>query len=908
MTKKILIALFVLLLIVISIFSYNFYKNIKKPLQSDALIAVPQNASIIVQGNSFKHVFKQLVSSNIIWEELVNSSENAAKFNQQLIYLDSLSNDKLINQSINNQSVLASFHQLGANNFDVVYYFSTTSNLEQEKLINHIKTITKSNPTNRVYDEAKIYSFALNGQDKISLIYQKGIIALSFSSILIEDVVRQLNSAISLLNDVNFLSAYNTAGEAEFGNVFINTSNLNKLVNLFINSQTKKDINNIGLFCGWVALDASIKSNALMFNGFSNASDSSNFYLSLFKNQKPQSMDLLNVVPYNVSFIYYNSFSDVKSFFKNRKNLLRLRNQSTELDALIDNYNNNFQLDIEEEWLSFLGNEMAAIITEPQKDSTYSENSFLVFKLKDTEKAKSVLSNIAKKINAENYPVSSFNEFPVTKIDFTNCFTALFGKPFFNLNNPYYTIIEDYLIFGNTENNIQQLISSYSNKRTIDQDVNFKAFQENLSSSASIFIYNNIARSVKLYPHFLNETQQQHIKTKTELLQKFEAIALQINSEKNNLYYNNIYLKYNPVYKQETRSVWETTLDATIYSKPEIVLNHVDNTKEIFVQNESNKVYLISNTGKILWTKQLTEKIIGKVNQVDALKNNKLQLLFNTSSKIYLVDRNGNDVGKFPLILPSPATNGVMPMDYENNKNYRLLIGCENNMVYNYDIEGNAVKGWEYSATKSPANKNFTHFTLGNKDYIVIPLENGTVKIIERSGKDRLILKKKLPITNNPVVLKLNSDLNKVCISTLDSAGNVTKLYFNDVLETINFSNIPSNSFFNYFDINNDNIDDYVFAHNKTLNVIDSEKKLIFTHELENEITQQPLFFKMPDKSVKIGLVSSTNIYLINQQGVLENGFPLTGSTAFSVSNLSNDKTLNIVVGDKNLIYMYNLE
>lgn len=908
MTKKILIGLFVLLLIVITIFSYNFYKNIKKPLQSDALIAVPQNASVIIQGNSFKHVFKQLISSNIIWEELVNNTENAAKFNRELIYINSIASDTLTNQLIQNQSVLASFHLLGANNFDVVYYFSTNSNLDEDKLINHLKAITKTTPTNRVYDEKTIYQFTLKETGKISLIYQKGIVALSFSSILIEDVVRQLNSTTSLLNDDNFLKAYHTSGKAEFGNIFVNTSNLNKLVHLFIDGKSKNYINNVSLFCGWIALDVSIKSNAIMLNGFSAAPDSSNLYLSLFKNQKPQAMDLLQVVPYNVSFIYYNSFSDVKSFFKNKKNLLQLRNQSNELDALIENYTNNFQLDIEEEWLSFMGNEMAAIITEPQKDSTYADNSFLVFKLKDPEKAKTVLSSIALKINEENYPINLFNEFPVSKIDFTNFFTALFGKPFFNLNNPYYTIVEDYLIFGNTENNIQQFISNYSNKRTINQDVNFKAFQENLSSSASIFIYNNIARSVKLYPHFLNETQQQHIKTKTELLQKFEAVAIQINSEKNNLYYNNIYLKYNPVYKQETRSVWETALDAAIYSRPEIVLNHVDNTKEIFVQDESNKIYLISNTGKILWTKQLSEKIIGKVNQVDALKNNKLQLLFNTSSKIYLLDRNGNDVGKFPISLTSPATNGITPMDYEKNKNYRLLIGCENNMVYNFDIEGNAVKGWEYTATKSPATKNITHFTNGGKDYIVIPLENGSIKIIERSGKDRLILKKKLPATKNPVVIKLHSELNKVFVSTLDSSGNVSKLYFNDVLETINFSNIPSNSFFHYFDVNNDNNDDYVFAHNKTLQVLDAEKKTILTHELENEITQQPLFFKMPDKTIKIGLVSSSNIYLINQQGVLENNFPLTGSTAFSISNLSSNQALNIVVGDKNLIYMYNLQ
>ena len=309
-----------------------------------------------------------------------------------------------------------------------------------------------------------------------------------------------------------------------------------------------------------------------------------------------------------------------------------------------------------------------------------------------------------------------------------------------------------------------------------------------------------------------------------------------------------------------------------------------------------------------MWTKQLTGKIIGKVYQVDALKNNKLQLLFNTADNIYLLDRNGDNVGKFPIQLSSPATNGITPLDYEKNKNYRLIIGCQNKMVYNYDIEGNLIKGWEYQPEDSPANKNVSHFMLSNKDYIVVPLQNGKVKIIERSGKDRLKLKNKLPKTNNTVYLNLNNDLNKVNVSTLDSSGNVVKLYFNDIIETINFSDLPKQTFFENFDIDADNSNDYIFAYNKTIKVADIEKHDVFKIEISEDITSAPLFFKMPDKSVKIGLVTATNIYLINQSGTVENNFPLTGSTPFNISNLSNDKNLNLIVGDKKLIYMYNLE
>ena len=383
---------------------------------------------------------------------------------------------------------------------------------------------------------------------------------------------------------------------------------------------------------------------------------------------------------------------------------------------------------------------------------------------------------------------------------------------------------------------------------------------------------------------------------------------MQISAQKSNLYYTNFYLKYNPVYKQDTRSVWETELEGEIIGKPEIVINHTNNTREIFVQDNLNKVYLISNTGKILWTKQLSGNIIGRVYQVDALKNGKLQLLFNTAEKIYLLDRNGNNVGKFPIQLSSPATNGITPLDYEKNKNYRLMIGCQNNMLYNFDIDGNLVKGWEYVAENSPATKNISHFILSNKDYIVVPLQNGKVKIIERSGKDRISLKNKLPKTHNTIHLNLNSDLNIVYFSKLDSSGNVVKLYFNDKIENLNFTGIPNHSYFENYEVNNDNSIDHVFAFDKTLKVIDSEKHDLFKMEVNDVITHTPLFFKMPDKSIKIGLVTASNIYLINAVGTIENNFPLTGSTPFNITNLSNDNSLNLIVGDKKLIYMYNLE
>lgn len=906
MTKKILIGLFVLLVGVIVILSYNFYKNVKAPIATNTINAIPQNAAIIIQESNFKTFFHRLSTTSIIWEELIHNTQNIHQLNEQIQFFDSLTNNQKIAQLIKNQPITASIHLAGAKNYNFIFYTTTITNISEDKFIQELKTITKSNPETRIYENITIYNFPIEGKQKISLIYHNNIIAFSYSTILIEDVIRQLSSDNSLLDNYSFNKTISTSGKVEDGNMFINHNYFQKLPHLFLNTSLKDYSKSLEDYAIWSAFDITLRNNSVALNGFTLATDSSNNFLSLFKDQKPQEIEILDVAPNNTAFLYYYSFSNAKQFFTDRKTLLKAKNQLFNYQKYLDQHTESYGIDLEEEFLSYIGNEIAFLITEPITED-YTNEKYIVIHVNDIEKAFNSLNNIAYKTNP-NFAIIESNDYKINQIGIDKLFSNLLGKPFYNINQPFFTTIGEYIVFGASENAIKNYINKIELKKTLENDENFIAFQDNLSSSSSIFIYNNIARSVNLYPHFLSVDYAKNTLEKTELLRKFEAVAIQISSNKNDLYYNNIYLKHNPVYKQDTRTVWETKLDTIVKTKPQVMVNHTNNTKEIIVQDLSNKIYLISNTGKLLWSKQLSEKIIGKIHQVDAYKNNKLQYLFNTETKIYLIDRNGNNVEKYPIKLPAKATNGITPLDYSNNKNYRLLIGCDNNMVYNYDINGNSITGWEYQPTNGYANTNIWHFTINNKDYIVIPLNNGEVKVVERSGKIRVKLTNKLVVNSNSTYLTINNDLKNCYLTTIDTLGNITKLYLNDKLENIHITDIPKNTFFEYTNINNDNKNEYVFAFKNVLRIIDSEKNKLVEIEVLNPITEKPLFFKMPDKSKKIGIVTATNIYLFNESGIIQDNFPLAGSTLFSISDLNNDNTANLVVADKDILYMYNLE
>lgn len=906
MTKNILLGLFILLMGVVVIVGYNFYKNTQLPVSNNVMIAVPQNAALILQEKNFKLVYDKISSTNIIWEELVQHTSSIKKLDSKISYVDSLFQLDSFKE-LHQEPVLTSMHLSGATGYDFIFYISIPSSIPEGEIVDQLKETTPSTPESRVYENATIFSIKDNNNTKISLTCYKNVLAFSYSNVLVEGVVQQLNSENSLLNDTDFINIFNTSGEPMDGNLFVNNKYFPKIIGQHLKADYKEEIKKLTNYSDWTELDISIKSNSVMLNGFSHSSDSSNNFLNLFRDQKAQRITLTSIVPNNVALIYYYGLSNSKQFFEDRKTMLKNTQNYTQYQDFIDEQTNLLSVDLEEEFLNNIGNELAFIITEPSEGDDV-DYGFILFQTNNPQETTRNLTELSLKINKEPYVSEEFKGYFINKLDLPPLtFKQLIGSPFPQMKNSFYTVIKDYVVFGNSVTALKKVIRSYSFGKTLEKSENYQAFSENLSAETTIFIYNNIARSVNLYKTWSDDSYLKSIEEKIELYQKFEAVAFQINSNKKDFYYNNIYLKYNPIYKQDTRTLWETSLDTTVKAQPEIVINHNTNAKEIFVQDVANKVYLISNTGKVLWSKQLSEKIIGKTHQIDIFKNNKLQLLFNTKTKLYLLDRNGKDVSSFPVKLPANATNSLTPLDYSKNKNYRILIGCDNNMVYNYNTDGKLVDGWKYNSTGSPATKNIWHFALSGKDYIIIPLKNGSVKVIQRNGRDRLEITNKLPLTNHPVYLTKGNQLKSTYLLTTDSSGTLTKLYLNDQLETINLDS-TLNQNFNFFDVNNDNLTDFIYTQNTTLNVLSGDKTPIFQTDFEQKITASPLHLTMLDNTKKIGIVTNNEIYLINQTGLIEDGFPLAGSTPFSVDDINNDNTLNLIVGDKNMIYSYDIK
>ena len=186
-----------------------------------------------------------------------------------------------------------------------------------------------------------------------------------------------------------------------------------------------------------------------------------------------------------------------------------------------------------------------------------------------------------------------------------------------------------------------------------------------------------------------------------DILQKFEGMAMQF-SYINQMFYTNIYLKYNPGYKEVNALSWEYELEGNLFKGPFLIENHRNNKLNVIAFDDLSNMYLIDHLGQLKWKLPLIEKPMSDIFMVDYYKNGKFQYLFNTENYLYLVDLNGNYVADFPAKLAASATGPLNVFDYNDDKEYRIVIPLNDNKIYNFDINNNVpIEGWNKIQSKA---------------------------------------------------------------------------------------------------------------------------------------------------------------------------------------------------------------
>jgi len=668
----------------------------------------------------------------------------------------------------------------------------------------------------------------------------------------INDSILMISTSLKVVEESNISKRinpeleklYNTTNPDKPMSVLLNIKENTPLHSFFVNdSISTKQLSN------FISVDVDVSQKEILINGVTKATDSNQSLINIFKGLIPQKNQMATITPSNTDGFLSFTFSDFNQFRENL-NKFETIDSTASTFALFDS--------IKEVGVIYDDGEKAVILNSI--DSGLTKEALL----------------------SEQNLVSNFRQIDIYNFSDEDLFSEVF-YPFITFNKAsYYCIIENFFVFSDNVKTIQNIISSYLNKTTFDNSQYFTDIENQLSDQSSLLTVINGQGLNSI----LSKNLQENLNAN---LNDYKASALQFVYDNNFAHINGIINKSSK--KGSENSVSEELnikLDSDLLIDPQLVTNHYTKEKEIVVQDINNNLYLISNKGKILWKKRINGQVLGKIEQIDIYKNGRLQLLFATPHRVYLIDRNGNDVAPFPGNFNDEITQPLSVFDYDNKKNYRLVVTQGKNVIM-YNALAQVVKGFTFKSAKSRIIQQPQHFRIGSKDYIVIKTEK-ELHILNRTGKTRVKPKTSNNYSDQLVYIyrnKFTTTSKDGDLISIDQNGNVAS-------QDLNISELH-------------NID----ATSKTL-VAQYENKLRIKErivELDYGNYSKPKIFYINDKIyVTVTDLQAQKIYLFDSQAKLLSNFPVYGNSQIVLDKIDTDNNLEFIVkGESNGILIYKI-
>ena len=903
--KYLIIAFAALVLIVTGYFGYQFYIKIKNPI-SLAISAVPSPSAFFIEINNLNKGFNKLENQDF-WKELQHIP-SFKKFSSDIAKLDSiLAKYPEAEDILYKKKMIISFLYLDSLGFEPVFIVELPKSVTALSVESFIKKENgaKSITIQKTYGRAKKTRVNIASLKHLfCYTVYKGLFIGAFNEMALNNAIDQLDSGTPVNFDKDFQQIERTAGKKVDANIYLNYQQFGKIAQSLINPDFQSFIGDLIQFGHWTETDLIIKQDELLLNGYTVASDSGGQLLNCFQ-QQPQEIRIPEILPSDIAWMLHFGFSDFSEYESSRQQYLKQVSDSSNIITTVSNLKSELNIDPESQFYSWIGNEISLV-------ETSGNDQMIIIHAQNVKNATSSLNEIAvksaKKTGQKLYH-KDHNEYSIGRINIPDFPGNLLGPVFGKISNPFYLVIKDYIVFSNQPQPLVHLIDAFYKQNTFNRDFNYQSFSDNISDKSNIYFYCNIRNSLQRIPSFFNNAISDRIILNEKSIRNFEGFALQF-SFINNMFYTNIYVKYNPDYQEEEISGWETMLEANLVGEPMIVRNHKTGRLNIIVFDQLNNICLINQNGKILFNNQIIEEPKSKIFQVDYYKNGDVQYLFNSENYLHLIDLQGNYVENFPVKLPVSATGPLVVFDYDNSKEYRLLIPLIDNMIYNFSVKGEIIEGWNKVKAQVSVNSAVEHLVTAGRDYIFITDEKGNMSITNRRGEGIIKIKKSFKRATHSKIYLNETNSQKGLFLTTDRKGNLVYVNQKGKVSKTGFGDFSDQHFFLYEDFTNNGAKDFIFLDDKKLIVLDKFKKVILEYNFNETITYPPVFFTKRNGDAFLGIISNQTqeVLIFNKNGQVEISKKLQGNTPFKVCSLNNDNELNILVGMENILYNYLLE
>lgn len=851
--------------------------------------------ALVLETSQYKKTLKEL--EKVDYYQDLKSISILRKWERGLRFMDSLFHATNSYANLLDKAHIVSGAQVTSNqSADWLYALDGYEcNFEVQQFI---EELMPTNTVKTLYRGRPIYNLSFEDGQTVSITVFQGLILISPITILVESGIEQLdNISSSIAESPSFVKVEQEIKKTEGHLVlYLNLETISSLTSVITKSNPRAIVGLMSMG-KWMGLDTRFLKGGFMLSGHLHPSKENKFLQALAKQAAPKNSRIAEYLPQNMGAMLYLGWNDFGTFYKG--------------------YQDKEDKDFEQYFLPWIGQEVTLFIEDPTDD----ENAFVKDKLvfvqsKDTALTWRLLHQYAHQFG--ELDEQAYQNFMITQIAANSPLKALFGEDLDPLQNPYYTIIDNYIVFANARTTLERWIKSFNTRQLILELPEYHAFFEQAKNKSNIYALLNTPNAAKFLQHLVRPELHNYLNTSFQHFRNIYPVGIQFYGFENHFLVN-LSTAYNVVKEQaeiQASSAWEADLAAESAIAPKALRSH-DGNYYIMTQDVNNRLYLFNKNGENLWGKDkvLTRRINSDIFEIDFHSNQQIQYAFSTDSAIYVMDNAGDYLKIIPLI--SRGANGVLVVDYGQGP--RFFIACRNGAFYAYEQNGKPLSGWQPLEGIGRVNYPMEYMNYQDKRYFVMTTRTGSCRAFKRNGKPYFRGGK---LSGNLSGWGVDAPIGRIAAGS----GNGKVRILNTRGKGFGLSSVKGISKhvqFVYADVIGDDRKDYIRVGEDKMAVhyyTKEEDKKGRLKDILKEGGVYELGVSAKRKAFAVDVIGTSKQYiglwepengsisLLNAKGEVQNGFPLAGTSTFQIVDLFGERGNTLIVANNNRVYTYKLK
>ena len=476
---------------------------------------VPEDAAFIIQSSAPIEDWGKFSGSET-WQCL-KKAKSFEEVTKSVEKLDSVvRSNKVLLSLVGERDMLISLHKIRATDWDFLLVLDMQKASKMDLLKDQVETVLVMSGftvTNRMHNGVNILE--MRDPDTRDVFYTAFVdnhLVGSYTSGLVESAIDSRNKPKIGL-DHSFIEAEKKVSGKGLVRVFINYARIPQFMSIYLGTRNEY----VDLFSNsmnFAGLYLNMDKDRMEVKGYTFKKDSVDPYITALLNSGKHKMKAHEILSGRTALYTNIGFDNPLTFVKELENALSVHDKQ-----LYDSYQSS-RKKIE----SLFG------ISEPGLLG-HDPELILAIRAKSIKDARKNMEFIEKKIKRRT-PVKiksvTYKDFEINYVEMKGFFRLFFGKLFDKFEKPYYTYVDDYVVFSNKAASLLSFVEDYEQKNLLEDTPGFKDAYSYMKSSSTIFLYTDMHKFYSQLKSMMNPATWNEIQSNKDVLYSFPYWTMQL--------------------------------------------------------------------------------------------------------------------------------------------------------------------------------------------------------------------------------------------------------------------------------------------------------------------------------------------------------------------------------------------